>query len=219
MKRIAALVIALASFTTPARAADALRSDKHLLKIDVQSLSGISRQYHVQVFDAESRKHVAHLKAVTKNDQPEESETTANGTRYQVRIEPHGAAYLITFSAENGTERIDTMRGGFTQAVAADHERPQPSRAGHDIDLPAVLRRIEPVYTAEAKAAGAAGTVVMEVLIDRSGFVRDATVIKTMGYGLDDSAIDAVRQWRFAPSMRQHVPVEVMQEVTIEFKP
>lgn len=212
MKRIFIIAFALTSFST---AADSLRSDKHFVKIDVQS-----RQYHIQIFDAESRNHVTNLKVAAQGDDPVEAETTAGNTRYHARIYPFGTSYVIAFTADDGTGAIDTMRGGFTQRTAPDPKpSAQPMRGGRDVKEPAVIRRIEPVYTEEAKTAGAIGTVALEVTIDKSGFVRDAKVVKPMGYGLDESALDAVKQWQFEPSMQGRRPVEVLQEVTIEFKP
>jgi TonB family protein len=61
--------------------------------------------------------------------------------------------------------------------------------------------------------------VIVDLLIDRSGFVRDATVVQGMGHGLSEAAVDAVKQWQFEPSMDEGVPVEVAYEVTIDFKP
>ena len=156
---------------------------------------------------------------MTKGDTPAESEITTGGTHYKVRTDPHGDSYLIRFTADDGTEVIDAMRGGFT---ASAKSRPAPvaaKRAGRDIPEPTLLRRIDGVYTEEAKAAGAAGAVVLELTIDKSGFVRDATVVQPMGHGLSESALDAVKQWQFAPSMQGKVPVEVEYEVRVEFKP
>ena len=82
-----------------------------------------------------------------------------------------------------------------------------------------LVRRVEAVYTEEAKAAAAAGTVVLEVTIDKSGFVREATVIKPMGYSLSESAMEAVKQWQFEGTIHDRLAVEVVQEVTVEFKP
>ena len=217
MRRISAIAIVLAFFSTAALA-DSLRSDKHFVKIDVQP-TGNSRQYDVQVFDAESRTGIAQLKVVTKADTPAESETSAGGTRYKVRIEPHGAAYLIAFTADDGAEGIDTMRGGFTTVAKSKPVPARAVRAGREINVPAVLRRVTALYTEEAKAAGAVGSVVVEVLIDKSGFVREATVVQPMGHGLSESAVDAVKQWQFAPAMHEGVPVEVSYDVTIDFKP
>ena len=219
MKRHFAIAILLV-FSSVAALADSLRSNKHLVKIDVQSLAGTSRQYTVQVFDGESRTDVAQLKVVANGNTAAEAETNANGLRYHVRIEPHGAAYLIAFSAYDGTDLVDTMRGGFTKrSVETDRVPKSPARAGREINEAAVLRRVDPVYTEEAKAAGATGTVVLEVRIGKSGFVQDVTVLKPMGHGLSESAVEAVKQWQFAPSMQDRVPVEVVQEVTVSFQP
>lgn len=204
---------ALVFFATTAFA-DSLRSDKHFVKIDPQG-----RQYHVQIFDAATRGPVANLKVVANGDKPAEANTVAGGTTYKVRVEPHGEAYLVQFTAHDGTETIDSMRGGFSTAAKQPARPPQALRGGRDVKEPKVLRRIEPVYTEEAKAAGAAGSVVLEVLIDKSGFVREATVVRSMGHGLTESAVDAVKQWQFEASMDGRNPVEVLQEVTLEFKP
>jgi TonB family protein len=49
--------------------------------------------------------------------------------------------------------------------------------------------------------------------------VRDVTVVKSMGDGLSEAAVDAVKQWQFAASLQDRLPVEVVQEITIDFKP
>lgn len=215
MKR--ALTIAAAVlFSFSAFASDTLRSGRHFLKIEAAGNSG---QYNVQVFDGESRSSVAQLKVMTKGGAPAEAETTAGGTRYNVLIVPHGVAYLVEFKAYEGTELIDAMRGGFTGGAKPNAAPARAARGGRDVNAPKVVRRVDAVYTEEARAAGAAGSVVVEVLIDRSGFVREATVLQPIGHGLSEAAIDAVKQWQFEPSMQQGVPVEVQQEVTIDFKP
>jgi TonB family protein len=217
MKRLA-MAAALVLFTAAAFA-DSLRTDRHLVKIEAQSGAGSSRQYNVQIFDAQSRNHVAHLKLVTTGNTPAEGETASGSTQYTVRVVPYGEAYLVEFTANDGQELNETMRGGFTTRTKPAPERAHPSRAGRDVNEPAVVERVDAVYTEEAKAAGAAGTVVVEVLIDKSGFVQLAKVVKPMGYGLSESAVDAVKQWQFAPTVKGRVPVEVVHEVTVEFKP
>jgi TonB family protein len=202
-----------------AASADTLRSARHLVKIETQSLSESSRQYNVHVFDAESRTPVARLQVVTTGDEPEETKASAGGTLYTVRIEPHGAAYLVHFTADGGEEGIDSLRGGFLPRTASVAPPARPLRAPREIREPKIVDRTEAVYTEEAKAAGAAGTVIVEALIDRSGFVREATAVKPMGYGLSESAVEAVKQWRFEASVHKVAPVEVVHEVTIEFKP
>lgn len=213
MKRLMTIAVVLFSFSA---FADTLRTDKHFLKIDAAGNSG---QYSVQIFDGDSRKNIAQVKVVTKGDAPAEAETKAGNATYKVLIVPHGTSYLVEFNAYEGTELIDTMRGGFSAGAKPNQSATRPARGGREVNAPKVLRRVDAVSTEEAKAAGAAGSVVMEVLIDRSGFVREATVLQPMGHGLSEAAVDAVRQWQFEPSTQQGAPVEVLQEVTIEFKP
>ncbi len=217
MRRMSAAAVLL--FVGTAAFGEALRSDRHLVKIEVQASSGNARRYDVQVFESDSRKNVTRLNVVTKGDTPAEEETTAGGTRYKVRIEPHGDAYLVAFTADDGTETIDTMSGGFTTAVSKPNTPRRTPRGGRDIDEPKVKRRVDALYTEEARAAGAAGSVIVDLTIDRSGFVREATVVKSMGHGLSEAAVEAAKQWQFEPSTDEGVPVEVAYEVTFDFKP
>ena len=192
--------------------ADALRSDKHVVKIE-----GSALQYNVQIFDAESRQHLAHVKLdAAKDGATAEAETSAGNVHYTIRIEPHGEAYLVDFTAHDGTEVIDRMRGGFTPGSRVKPPAPPRTTVRGEAK---VLRRIDAVYTDEAKAAGAVGNVVVDVVIDKSGFVREATVLQPMGHGLSESALEAVKQWQFEATLQGRVPVEVVQEVTIAFKP
>lgn len=61
--------------------------------------------------------------------------------------------------------------------------------------------------------------MIVEVTIDKSGFVRDAKALTPIGHGLSESAVEAVKQWRFVPSLQGRNPAEVLHEVTIEIKP
>jgi protein TonB len=72
-------------------------------------------------------------------------------------------------------------------------------------------------YTEDARRRGIAGDVVLDVVVRRDGSVGDAHVLHGLGYGLDERAISAVRQWRFAPAQRKGVPVDVLVEVAVEF--
>ena len=73
-------------------------------------------------------------------------------------------------------------------------------------------------YTEEARRRGLTGEVVLEILVRRDGSVGEVTLLKGLGSGLDDRAIQAVRQWRFAPADRRGVAVDVIVEVGVEFR-
>lgn len=93
-----------------------------------------------------------------------------------------------------------------------------PYRPGSGIEPPRVLREVKPDYTEDARRRNIRGEVVMEIVVKRDGSVSDIRVLQGLGYGLDERAIDAVRQWRFSPATRKGIPVDVMVEVAMEFK-
>jgi periplasmic protein TonB len=58
----------------------------------------------------------------------------------------------------------------------------------------------------------------MEIVVKRDGAVGDVKVLRRLAGGLDERAIQAVRQWRFAPATLKGVPVDVLVEVGVEFR-
>ncbi len=93
-----------------------------------------------------------------------------------------------------------------------------PYRPGTGITPPAVQREVRPDYTEEARRRGLAGDVILEIVVRSDGSVGDVRLMQGLGGGLDQRAIDAVRQWRFSPARRYGVPVDVLVEIAVEFK-
>lgn len=93
-----------------------------------------------------------------------------------------------------------------------------PYRPGSGIDPPSVLREVKPAYTDQGRRQGVEGDVVLEIVVRRDGSVGEVKILRRLGAGLDQKAIDAVRQWRFSPARRQGAPVDVVVEVAVEFK-
>ena len=93
-----------------------------------------------------------------------------------------------------------------------------PYRPGSGIAPPALLREVKPQYTEDARRRGVEGDVVLEIVVRADGTVGEVTVLQRLGSGLDQRAVDAVRQWRFAPARRFGTPVDVLVEVAVEFK-
>jgi TonB family protein len=93
-----------------------------------------------------------------------------------------------------------------------------PYRAGSGIEPPRLLQEIRADYTEEARRRGVSGDVVLEIVVRRDGGVGDVRVLQGLGFGLDERAVQAVRQWRFAPARRLNAPVDVIVEVAVEFK-
>ena len=93
-----------------------------------------------------------------------------------------------------------------------------PFQPGSGIDPPVLVREVRPTYTEEARKRAIEGDVVLEIVVRRDGTVGNLRVVRSLGAGLEQKAIEAVRQWRFGPAKRQGTPVEVMVEVAVEFK-
>jgi protein TonB len=93
-----------------------------------------------------------------------------------------------------------------------------PYRPGSGIAPPRLLREVKADYTEDARQRGISGDVVLEIVVRRDGSVGDIRILKGLAGGLNDRAVQAVRQWRFSPASRQGAPVDVIVEVAVEFK-
>lgn len=91
-----------------------------------------------------------------------------------------------------------------------------PIRTGGRIVAPARLVHVSPVYPPLAIGARVEGVVIIEATIGRDGRVEDARVLRSVPL-LDDAALDAVRQWRYTPTLLNGVPVRVLMTVTVQF--
>lgn len=92
-----------------------------------------------------------------------------------------------------------------------------PYRAGAGIEPPRLLREVKADYTDDARRRGIEGEVVLEIVVRRDGSVGDVRVRRGLDRGLDQRAIAAVRQWRFAPATRRGAAVDVIVEVGVDF--
>jgi TonB family protein len=93
-----------------------------------------------------------------------------------------------------------------------------PYRPGSGVEPPELVREVKPDYTEEARRRGLAGDVVLEIVVRSDGRVGSLKVVRGLGGGLDERAVDAVRQWRFSPARRLGTPVDVVVEVAVEFR-
>jgi periplasmic protein TonB len=93
-----------------------------------------------------------------------------------------------------------------------------PYRPGSGVEPPRLLKEVRADYTDEARRANVTGEVVLEIVVRRDGTVGDVRILRRLGSGLEQRAIEAVRQWRFAPARLKGTPVDVIVEVAVEFK-
>jgi TonB family protein len=92
-------------------------------------------------------------------------------------------------------------------------------RPGNGVSTPRVLREVKPTYTAEAMRAKVQGSVFLECVVLPDGSVGRVEVVKSLDptFGLDQEAIKAARQWRFAPATRFGEPVAVLVTIALDF--
>jgi periplasmic protein TonB len=89
---------------------------------------------------------------------------------------------------------------------------------GGGVSKPELVFRVEPEYSDEARKAKFQGTVVLYVVVDAKGFARDIKVIRPLGLGLDQKAIEAVQKWRFKPGLKDGKPVPVSANIEVNFR-
>lgn len=93
-----------------------------------------------------------------------------------------------------------------------------PYRPGSGVDPPRLLKEVRADYTDEARRRSITGAVLLEIVVMRNGSVGDVRVVRGLGAGLDERAVQAVRQWRFAAARLKGTPVDVIVEVEVEFR-
>lgn len=87
-----------------------------------------------------------------------------------------------------------------------------------ELTPPKVTHKVEPKFTAEAQRARVApGLVLLQIVVGANGRACDIRVISSMGFGLDESAIAAIQQWRFTPATRSQLPIAVRATVEVNF--
>ena len=103
-------------------------------------------------------------------------------------------------------------------ALAQPPVQPAPAfvRPGGNIKEPRKIRTVQPAYPPVALAAKIEGTVILEATISKDGNVVDAIVLRSQPL-LDQAALDAVRQWKFTPTLLNGEAVEVKMTVTVNF--
>ncbi|WP_148667826.1 energy transducer TonB, partial [Mizugakiibacter sediminis] len=104
-------------------------------------------------------------------------------------------------------------------APAAPKPAAPPAQVASVNREPQVTRQVPPRYPQEAARAGTQGWVDVEFMVTSQGTVVDAKVLDSQPRRLfDRAALDAVRQWRFQPALRDGVPTDAVLRQRIEFK-
>lgn len=93
-----------------------------------------------------------------------------------------------------------------------------PRRIGGGVSAPELLYKVEPEFSEEARKAKVAGNVLVGIWVDASGNPTHVRVLRGVGMGLDEKAIEAVRQYRFKPGMENGKPVVTEVNIEVNFQ-
>jgi TonB family protein len=103
-------------------------------------------------------------------------------------------------------------------AAAPEAEGAPAYRVGADVKQPVLIHKVEPVYTQEARDAKLEGKVVALIEVGADGVIRNVEIVKPLGLGLDEKAVEALRQWRFQPAEKDGQPVAVKATIEMNFR-
>ena len=209
------------------------RSPHHELRL-VRTAMPDSVGYDVEVIDLDRGKTVLNKHVDGKAGQPVDVSDAVNNQVIRVRIADTPHFFSATVNVLEGKTIVDEFR---TWWLFEPHEVPVPPpppamyvplpapldgniplRVGGDVKAPILVNRVEPIYTDEARKARISGIVIVEAIIDTNGRVRDVRILKPLPFGLDQAAVDAVKQWEFKPGTLNGVPVSVIFNLTVNFK-
>jgi periplasmic protein TonB len=91
-------------------------------------------------------------------------------------------------------------------------------RIGGGVSPPRILSKVEPEYSEEARKAKFQGTVLLYVVVDEKGNPRDIKILRPLGLGLDQKAVEAVEKWKFSPGLKDGKPVPVQAQIEVNFR-
>lgn len=129
-----------------------------------------------------------------------------------------GGAFDAQPAATSGMRAQAVQPTGFGDARPADRPAAPVTRAPVSTTPVDVLFKPIPAYTDDARARGIQGDVVLEVEFSAAGALRVVRVVRGLGYGLDELAVQAARQIRFKPALENGRPVDVKANVVIVFR-
>jgi TonB family protein len=203
------------------------RLDGKLYELAIASRNAPSRQFKVEVNEvreAESRNLLDTEFTIPGKNAAVFGFEDSNGKPYfiSLREETVGAAAVAEGGAEAG------VGGGVDGGVIGGGQKENIEKRRQEFEKDAVLvrdsmpkpkpiKKVDPVYPEEARKEGIQGVVILEGRIDESGRVTDVMVLRSVP-GLDEAAMDAVKQWVYEPLVIQGKPRQAVFTVTVRFQ-
>jgi TonB family protein len=172
----------------------------------------ISTSHAIGIFDANIlEKRIMYIKTKKQN--------LSLAMRYGLIIP--GALLLFSVAAGGAAMAIGIApQSQSSQSKDEAKSDGQVYRVGGDVSAPKLISAPSPEYPKSARTGKEPfeGTCVLKIVVDASGMPGDVHVIRSLGQDFDESAIRAVRQYRFTPAMRAGKPVAVAVNLEVSFR-
>ena len=145
--------------------------------------------------------------------------------QYILRIEKNGFTSILRefdLKADSEMSREFTMspEGAAPipdKVINTSGQQAKPFRIGGMVASSNLISKVQPVYPAAAKTAGIQGTVEIENTISKDGVPVELRVLSSPSDDLSQSALEAVRQWRYRPTLLNGAPVEIQASVIVNY--
>jgi TonB family protein len=148
------------------------------------------------------------LQASLTPDSVENARLLAEADRLRNRV--------IELRGQQAPPTASASFSGFDEPFDQTYARLAPVRVGGALRQPIKTRDVRPAYPAQAQTDRVQGVVIVEALIDPSGSVANASILRSIP-ALDEAALSAVSRWQFTPTLLNGVPVAVVMTVTVNF--
>jgi TonB family protein len=119
-----------------------------------------------------------------------------------------------------GPAKLATGEPKTTEPDAAS-TLPDPAaleKIGHGVSAPVPINTPQAKYSREARKKKIQGTCLVRIIVDAQGVPQNPKIVRTIGYGLDEAAVDAIKKYRFKPAMKDGHPVPVEISIQVNFR-
>jgi protein TonB len=114
---------------------------------------------------------------------------------------------------------VSAQRTNNSASATSPAASPQRIQVGGNVELPRRIRIVAPTFPQSARDQGVQGSVTFQALIDKYGFVRGTPLaINDAPADLELAALDAIRQWQYAPARLNGEPIAFLTEITVNFQ-
>jgi TonB family protein len=149
----------------------------------------------------------------------------STGGQYILRVEKAGFASIFRefdVKADGKMDREFTMasEGGALvpdKSIGPSEDQPKRIRVGGEVAQNNLIKKVQPVYPLAAKKAGTQGIVEIEATISKDGLPVDLRVTSSPSDELSESALEAVGQWQYRPTLLNGQPIEIVTTVVVNY--